>query len=423
MKKRKLNKRIFLLLTAAVLSSTAAFAGIAITEPKDGATVPLLTDAQKAYLAMPRAERRSKLSDSLERRKSRIMMESSAERVAGSKEERKTCWPKSVRLAWMAKDETGCTVSVKDVKTGACVYESEVKGGSVNIDNLEIATEYEWTVSGGGETATSRFKTEDMAPRFVRFPGVLNVRDLGGRIGLGGKRVKQGLVFRSAGLNENATSTYYTKEELEQLGRLDEAKNGKRVVKGQKPGNSRVEGENGEYIRARFGIKSDIDLRSDGECYGMKGSPLGESVTWFHYPSSAYDEILSRGGKEAFKKVFKVFLDRNNYPIDFHCIGGRDRAGTVAFILNALLGVEKVQLYLDWRATGLWDSSIGYRQERRFDALVRGFRKKYPAPTINESVEKYVLSLGFTSEDIATFRGIMFFGLHPFFERRISPTP
>ena len=36
--------RIFLLLTTAVLSSAAAFAGIAITEPRDGATVPLLVD-------------------------------------------------------------------------------------------------------------------------------------------------------------------------------------------------------------------------------------------------------------------------------------------------------------------------------------------------------------------------------------------
>lgn len=325
-----------------VLLSTAAFAGIVVTEPKDGATVSLLTDAQKAYLAMPRADRRTKVPQG------------------------NAYCPKAVRLAWTAEDGAVCTVSVKDAKTGACVYEGTVKGGLADVDNLEIAAEYEWTVSRGDEMATSRFKTEDTAPRLVRFPGVPNARDLGGRIGLGGKRVKQGMIFRSARLSED-----------------------------------------GEYICTRFGIKSDVDLRSDRECHGMKGSPLGESVTWFHCPSSAYAEILSDDGKEAFKKVFKVFLDRKNYPLVFHCAGGRDRAGTVAFVLNALLGVEKDQLYLDWRATGLWDSSIGYRQERRFDALEGGFVKNYPAPTVNESVEKYVLSLGFTSEDIAMFRGIM----------------
>ena len=391
-------------LSAAVLAVSSAFADLSITAPADGATVPLLTDAQKAYLAMPRAERRVKFADHDFRKKE---MGLPAETVEGEKKSREAYWPKTVKLAWTAKDGAECTVSVKDAKTGACVYEGTVKGGSVNIDNLEIAAEYEWTVSGGGETATAKFRTEDVAPRLVRFPGVPNVRDLGGRVGLGGKRVKQGLIFRSAGLNNNAGSTYYTKEELARLGRQDEAKNGKRVVKSQTPGKSRVEGENGEYIRKRFGIKSDIDLRSDRECYGMKGSPLGETVTWFHYSSSAYGGMQSDKGKEAFKKVFKVFLDRKNYPIDFHCIAGQDRTGAVAFILNALLGVEEDQLYLDWETTGFWNRCNGFCHEKLFDGLVKGFTKNYPAQTINESVEKYVLSLGFTSEDIATFRGIM----------------
>ena len=43
-----------------------------------------------------------------------------------------------------------------------------------------------------------------------------------------------------------------------------------------------------------------------------------------------------------------MFLDPANYPIDFHCIAGQDRTGAVAFILNALLGVEEEELYLDW---------------------------------------------------------------------------
>ena len=452
-----------LLLSAALLAVSSAFADLSITAPADGATVPLLTDAQKAYLVMPRAERRVKFADANYRRKE---MGLPAETITGTKESRMAYWPKTVRLEWTAKDGAECRVFVKDAKTGTCVYEGTAKDGSVNIDNLEIASEYEWTVSGGGESATAKFKTEDMAPRLVRFPGVSNVRDLGGRIGLDGTRVKQGMVFRSAGLNSNAGPVYYTKEELERSGRLTElekkiaetekrlarleawqkdpatmdredpeyrdwcgrhrsepvskfltsrirkakdqiAKKDVKIEKGKAAGKSRVEGENGAYIRKRCGIKSDIDLRSDGECYGMKGSPLGESVTWFHYSSSAYGGMQSDTGKAAFKKVFKVFLDRKNYPIDFHCIAGQDRTGAVAFILNALLGVEEDQLYLDWETTGFWNRGNGFCHEKLFDKLVDGFRKNYPAPTINESVEKYVLSLGFTAEDIATFRGIM----------------
>ena len=395
--------RLKTLLPLALLSLLTACAGVKSAVSSNG-DVPLLTDAQKAYLDLPRDERREKFADAKFRKRE---MGLPAEAVEGAKSPRKAYWPKTVRLDWPAQEGVTYRLTVRDEAKGDVVWDESVKGGFAQIDNLEIAAEYVWTAEGGGTKATGRFRTEDTPLRLVRFPGVPNVRDLGGRIGLGGKRVKQGLVFRSAGLNENASSTYYTKEELEQLGRQDEAKDGKRVVKSQKPGKSRVEGENGAYILKRFGIKSDIDLRSDGECFGMTGSPLGESVTWFHYSSAAYGGMQADHGRKAFTKVFKVFLDRKNYPIDFHCIAGQDRTGAVAFILNALLGVEEDQLYLDWEVTGFWNRGSGFNHAKLFDKLVEGFKKNYPAETINESVEKYVLSLGFTSEDIATFRGIM----------------
>ena len=70
-----------------------------------------------------------------------------------------------------------------------------------------------------------------MAPRLIRVARVPNVRDLGGRVTEDGRRVRQGLLFRSAGLNDNA----YVKdgkndwpakiqeklEALEESGRID----------------------------------------------------------------------------------------------------------------------------------------------------------------------------------------------------------
>lgn len=456
-------KKRYVLVSIATLTVLSAFAKVELAEPKDGSVVPLLTEAQKAYLSLPRTVRREKFADSTFRKSE---MGLPAEKVEGEKKPRASYWPKTVRLAWTAKDGVECRVSVRDAKTGVCVYEGTSKGGSVNIDNLEIAAAYEWSVDDGEGLATARFRTEDTAPRLVRFPGVPNVRDLGGRIGRGGKRVRQGMVFRSAGLNENAGLTYYTLDELEREGkfaeleakiaaaekrlrkleawqkapatfdredgeykdwcsrhphdslarflssRIDRAKKqiknkDFKIPRGRAAGKSRVEGEKGAYVLSRFGIRSDIDLRSDGECFGMTGSPLGETVTWVHQPSSSYGGMQKDGGKKAFAKVFKVFLDRNNYPIDFHCIAGQDRTGAVAFILNALLGVDEEQLYLDWEVTGFWNRSVSFRHETRFDKLVDGFRKAYPAPTINESVEKYVLSIGFSAEDIDKFRGIM----------------
>ncbi|MBR4258732.1 MAG: tyrosine-protein phosphatase [Kiritimatiellae bacterium] len=460
-----MNIRIMVAIAAgAMLGAWANAAEIKTVEPAEGAVVPLLTDAQKAYIAMPTAERREKFASQSFRSK---VMGLPAEKVPGEEKKREAYWPKTVRLAWEGAGDAECQVRVKDAKKGVVVIDQTVKGNELYIDNLEIAAEYEWGVKCGDETARGKFKTEDIAPRLIRYPGVPNVRDFGGRIGLGGKRVRQGLVFRSAGLNYNAKEIYYTIAELRELGKekelkaaadeaqkrldqllawqadpktmdlndkeyLDWAKRHEgeppakflssrvkraqatvkaggepKVVKGREPGKSRVEGERGEYIRGRFGIKTDIDLRSDRECFGMTGSPLGPTVKWEHISSSAYGGMSSDSAKKAFAKVFRVFLDEKNYPIDFHCIAGQDRTGAVAYILNGLLGVDEDQLALDWEVTGFWNRGAEFCHSKRYDKLVECFQKHYPAPTVRERLEKYVLDIGFTEADIEKFRGIM----------------
>ncbi len=427
-----------------------AAAPLTIVSPMDGATLPTLSAGQKAYVEMPRKARVAYFAD----REKRAEMKALG------------YYPQPIRLAWKGGAE-GATykVVVKREPDGKVFYTGEGTNTWVDVDNLEIARTYSWSVTGGGELA-AKFATEDLAPRLIRVPGVPNVRDLGGRIGLNGRRVKQGRVFRTAGLNDNASNIYYTRDELEREGKLtpemlkkektikdhiaryrgyqaepakfprthkgwlayakanptatvadyfkyriegDEASLKKvyHVVKVRMPGKSRITDATRPYLLGELGIKSDIDLRSDGECFGMTGSPLGPAVTWFHYSSSAYQGMQTKEGKAAFTKVFKVFLDEKNYPIDFHCIAGQDRTGAVAFILNGLLGVEEEQLYLDWEVTGFWNGSHSFRHSRLFDKLVAGFQEKVPGKTLHEKIENYVLSLGFTKADIEKFRSLM----------------
>ncbi len=381
--------------------------------------VPLLTDAQKAYLSMPADVRRAKFADRSFRKNEMALP---AEQVPGEKTVRKAYWPKTVRIAWAGRNGVKYRVVVRPAGRDDVVIDEEVAGSVLHVDNLEIAREYRWSADGGGEHWEGRFRTEDAAPRLVRFPGVPNVRDLGGRIGLGGRRVKQGMVFRSGGLNNNACNVYYTEDELIALGKIEKPtpaekdrharKSPKRIkipkiVKSGKTGRSRVGGKNGEYILKRFGIKTDLDLRSVNECYGMKGSPLGPSVKWVHVPSHDYGNMTSKGGREGFAKVFRVFLDEDNYPIDVHCISGQDRTGSVAYILNGLLGVDEDLLALDWETSGFRNRNASFCHRRLYDKLVACFKKAHPADTVRERLEKYVLSLGFTDEDIAKFRSIM----------------
>ena len=554
---------------------------ISLASPREGATVPLLNEKHKAYLDMPRAERIAFFADA-EKRKQLVK--------AGY-------WPRPVYFHWKSTDAPGETtyrvlVSEKpDMSDAIAVTGGK---GAAKLYNLMIGRKYYWQVeaTAPGEkpvlSSVRSFVTEDRAPRLLRFPDVPNVRDLGGRRGRNGLYVKQGLVFRTAGMNFNARKApakdekellricpeyrsilafhrglrqrlkddpesvtvvpYALKnkwlvfvldreklsaDEIAQLDSLDGEtvpetlfgvgrkevaanKRGRLVLRKRKTphvavlmqafyspadgimqiasggdyywdlrvngklvysrmsgngkkastsnyhyfipvrqgrnlvtvvlkpgrdgwmwccgkrrkqepdaavdaaiksilstpvrwqrGKSRVTPEGRAIFLGQYGVRSDIDLRSDGECWGMKGSPLGPEVKWFHYSSSAYAGMHTDRGRKAFAKVFRVFLDENNYPVIFHCIAGQDRTGAVAFILNGLLGVAEEELYLDWEATGFWNQNASFfNHARLFNKLIAGFRK-LPGKNLNEQIESYVLSCGFTHEDIEKFRSIM----------------
>ena len=172
------------------------------------------------------------------------------------------------------------------------------------------------------------------------------------------------------------------------------------------PGKSRITPPVRELIVEKLGVKTDLDLRNDGETFKMTGSPLGDKVRWVHITSSNYAGLSEPKGRDAFVKCFKVFLDEANYPIVFHCIAGADRTGTLACILNGLLGVEEDLLYKDWRYTWTGRDDPKPVPEDRWKRLM-GVFSKYEGSTLNERIEKFVLSNGFTIEDIEKFRSLM----------------
>lgn len=371
---------------AVALWSVSAAAGIAIVSPSEDQVVPLLTEAQRAYVKTPRETREPWFADNKAKR--------SELRKIGSK-------PNPVRVAWTGADGQPVTVTVFKLPKRESVYSFSGKTNELAIFNLEIARDYAVEVAAGRDKATRRFKTEDLAPRFMDVPNIGNMRDLGGRVGLDGRRVKQGRIYRSAGWNSNAV--WPMKKIKDKNGKK------KKVVDESRPpvaGTNRLTSAGRDYALNVLGIKSDIDLRKDSECWGMTGSPIGPEVTWFHYSYLGYSPTASAAGKKAFANVFRVLLDEKNYPLVFHCIGGADRTGTVAFILNALLGCAEEELYLDWEVTGFKGGVVDSRHRKWFLGLVRKIGQ-FEGANWSEKAASYVRSCGFTDADIAKFRSMM----------------
>lgn len=345
-----------------------------LVAPAQGATVPLLNEGHKRYQAMPHKER--------------VAFFASAEK----RKEMKTAGDHQlpVTFQWTRGDLLIDTYIVKLARDAAFEHCVSVFGDEA--DNLRIGTTYYWkiiaqTKTGPIESKVGVFQTEDRAPRLMTFDHVPNVRDMGGYKAKNGRRVRQGLVFRSSGLNDNAKDLPWYRG-------------------GFHLGESRLTARSKRYLLGELGVKTDLDLRSDKECRGMTGSPLGPQVTWVHIPSLAYAGIYKKEGREAFQKDFRIFLNKGNYPIIVHCIAGQDRTGSLVFILNSLLGVGEEDLYLDWEYTGFYNPDPEFNHRARLDKLVEGFQT-FPGATLADKVEAYVLSLGFTQADLATFRDIM----------------
>ena len=272
------------------------------------------------------------------------------------------------------------------------------KGTSVTppnyLTNFMIGQKYYWKVTGKKDkqdvtSAVSTFTTEDMAPRWIKLEGrVGNTRDLGGWKTVDGRRIKQNMIFRGQGLNDNS-------------------------INGKQPGRNRLTAADIDWMLNKLHIKTDLDLRSSSETANMTVSPLGPTVNFIHHSSNAYNGIFKESGKKVMAENFRVFTDIENYPIYFHCIGGADRAGSLALVLEGILGVPERELGLDWENT-FYPHLPDMKEEfgPTYWCRYQYFLELFPqygkeGDSFNKMIENYLLSCGITMEEIETFRKIM----------------
>ena len=269
----------------------------------------------------------------------------------------------------IVKVEFSKNFSFKDATT------CPVQDGIAEIYNLEIGTVYYWrgVRSDGSRTNALAFCTEDVAPRNLYVDGVTNVRDLGGRTVAEG-RIRQGLLFRGGRLHA---------KEVE------------------------ITGEGIRTMRETLGIKTEIDLRraDNNENNAQNAGALGEGVTYLSFPMVASDDMLI-ANDESIRAVFARLADESNYPLFYHCSIGTDRTGYVSFLILALLGADIDDIQRDYLF-----SNFGKIGGDRNIFNVMGFELYlttfFNAATLQDKAELYLLSIGVTPEEIASFRTIM----------------
>lgn len=233
----------------------------------------------------------------------------------------------------------------------------------IKIWNLIPGREY--TCEGLTFTPTGRV-------RMLFLPSLRNVRDLGGWKSktYSGKRTVYGRLYRGGEMN--------TWRKLSSADSLE--------------------------MRQNLGIDCDLDMRTASEASDISSSPLGQGSSYRRKASPEYSKALSNATQcENFLWILRRLEEGRN--VYFHCAKGADRTGTLAFLMEGLLGVSESDLAKDYELTSFFD--LRKRSDAAYRDMVKLLKTTFPGSSLCESCEKYFLAFGATIEDISSFRAIM----------------
>jgi hypothetical protein len=247
-----------------------------------------------------------------------------------------------------------------------------------DVYHLYLGTQYFWRVRAHGsataESAIHSFTTNAQTPRWLHVEGTTNVRDLGGwPLADGSGMVRQGLIYRGSELNNRLP----------------------------------VSDDGLACLETELGIRTDLDFRSSSE----DASPaLDEAnVDWVHIPISPYGAIAEESMVAPYRAIFELLADDERYPIYLHCVGGADRGGTVALLINGLLGVSIDDLVADYELTSLaiWGERSGGSID--FVNLLRalGSYGSLQGDDARETVAAYLSHIGVSEMAMDAIRRIM----------------
>ena len=269
--------------------------------------------------------------------------------------------PQAIKFSWEVKTDNNAKARAYELQVSESSelddpWVCTSKGTSIDVYNLKLNTTYYYRVtavySGGAfNSEVKSFKTEDSIIRNIYVEGVENVRDIGGYHTEDGKRIKQGLIYRTAQFNYD--------------------KSDDSVIKSEPTGNGK------HTLLDELKIKTDVDVREKSnnkgkdETCGITSSPLGDSVNYKYLPlrfggSNIY---TTESNKENIKTFFELCADINNYPIAFHCVRGTDRTGALAWALEALCGVSETDLYRDYLFSNFANIGGGTIREKGINGM------------------------------------------------------
>lgn len=309
---------------------------------------------------------------------------------------RNTCENVPIKISW-SKGNLDYKKAL--VKYWSKADKSDVKYVEANADqvsaelpNLYRNTEYRYQVIADSKTTryTSqevKFKTDDY-PRTITMGNIKNVRDIGGFMTSYGIRTNQGLIYRGCEIED------------------------------QDGGNGVNYDENCQKVQdSILHIGHELDLRSNSDANNRKESALSKESAPVSYSRAtvfAYDSFINdESSTKNLATIFSIFANADKEHVYFHCLGGADQTGMVAFFLNAILGVSYTDLIIDYELTTETNNKRCHMHNStnaHFPKFIDAFTK-YSGydddKTLNQNCEQFLIDKGVSLNTIEKIRDLM----------------
>ena len=232
--------------------------------------------------------------------------------------------PNKVTVSWKFSVPDGKTLSKyslvygqnADLSDGYQVDGTTTK--SISFYNSYLGDNYfkviaNYSDGSKDESEIKVFKVDTQAPRNLKVGNMPNCRDMGGRTTYAGGKIKQGLIYRTAGNKFDNRSS--------------------------------VDDECKDTLLKQLKVKTEINVANgDSNNVNLSGTKLVNA--YMDYGATPYSNLARNA--ERIRQVMDVLADESNYPVFYHCRIGTDRTGITGMMIGGLIGIPFNEVFQDY---------------------------------------------------------------------------
>ena len=202
-----------------------------------------------------------------------------------------------------------------------------------------------------------RISTSGLRQQFIPVNGIINARDLGGYIMQDGRRLRDGMLIRSAHLADASdedlqylssipiSKVIDFRKDIEMNGKTDRMVPGAEYIRLEIDASGKIVSQATEDEKRLFTGNKQFDVKKFMVMAAF--NPMAQRIAQQMYPNLTNDPECSK----QFKQFFRLILDTANGAILYHCTQGKDRTGFASALILAALGADRDTIVADFDAT------------------------------------------------------------------------